>query len=201
MPDAKRSYTMTARADAARETGERILAATTAVFWEQPTDRISLDEVALRAGVTRQTVLRRFGSKDALLAAAADREGERVRAERGEVAPGDLPAAVRVLVAHYERVGDAVVRLLAEEARRPALRDIADRGRAYHAEWCEAVFAPWLRGLGRADRRRLHAQLALATDVHAWRLLRRERRLGRAQTEVALRELLERLLEPVARGG
>ena len=194
-PDGTRTYRMTARAEAARQTGDRILAATVELFWERPTEHISLEEVARRAGVTKQTVIRRFGGKEALLAAAADRETERVGAERGDVEPGDVPAAIRVLVAHYERVGDAVLRLLAEESRAPGLRAIADRGRAYHDAWCEAAFAPWLEPLRGGDRTRLHGQLVVVTDVHAWRQLRRDRGLTPAETELALRELVERLLD------
>ena len=41
-----------------------------------------------------------------------------------------VPAAVRVLVEHYEEMDDSVLRLLAEEQRMPSLRRIADAGRA-----------------------------------------------------------------------
>ncbi|HEX2102292.1 MAG TPA: helix-turn-helix domain-containing protein [Solirubrobacteraceae bacterium] len=189
----KRTYRMTARADAAQATGERILEAAGEVFWERPAQDISLEEVARRAGVTKQTVLRRFGSKAGLFAAAADREHERIRGERGEGVPGDVDGAVAALVAHYERLGDAVVRLLAEEVRHPELAVHADRGRAYHAGWCERAFAPALEGLGVAERERRLAQLITVTDVYAWKLLRRDRGLSRRATEVAMRELVEAL--------
>jgi AcrR family transcriptional regulator len=182
---------MTARADAARATGERILAAASDVFWEAPTDDISLDEVARRADVTRQTVLRRFASKAGLMAAAADRELERVRSERDDVAVGDVAGAVASLVEHYERRGDGVLRMLAEETRSPALREIADRGRRYHAGWCERVFAPALAGCGGTERERRLAQLVAVCDVYTWKLLARDRGLSRQETTTALRELLE----------
>jgi AcrR family transcriptional regulator len=186
---ARRPYRMAARAQAAQATAERILDAAIDGFWERP-GSVSLETVARRAGVTKQTVLRRFGSRAELVAAAAERELARVEAERGDVVPGDVAGAVRALVAHYERVGDAVLRLLAEEARRPELRTLAERGRAYHARWCERAFAPALDGLRGAERARRHAQLVVVTDVHAWKLLRRDRGLSRRQAETALRELL-----------
>src|SRR3712207_1583619 len=102
---ARRNYRMGARAEAARATGERILDAAIEVFWERPTDQISLEEVARRAGVTKQTVLRRFESKAGLVAAAAERMAAQVDDERKGVAPGDVRGAVEVVVAHYERVG------------------------------------------------------------------------------------------------
>jgi AcrR family transcriptional regulator len=190
----RRRYRMQARAEAAAATAERILDAAVAVFWERPVEDIPLEEVARRAGVSVQTVIRRFGGKDGLLAAAAERETERVRRQRDQAPVGDLPGAVRNLVDHYEELGVPVLRLLAQEDRSPALRALADRGRAYHAGWCERVFAPALTGLGGARRARRLAQLVAVTDVLTWKLLRRDRRLSRRQTELALIELLERLM-------
>ena len=190
----RRPYRMAARADSARATADRILDATTELFFERPTDRPSLEEVARRAGVAKQTILRRFGSKEALVTAAVERETERVSAERGGVVPGDVAGAVRAVVGHYERVGDGTMRMLAEEVRSPGVRAITDRGRAYHADWCARVFAPALEGRATADRDRALAQLIAVTDVYTWKLLRRDRGLSRRQTELALRELLEPLL-------
>ena len=184
---------MTVRDETALATGERILDAAVEVFWERPTESISLEEIARRAGVTKQTVLRRFGSRSELVAAAAERELARVERERGDVVPGDVAGAVRVLAAHYERVGDAVLRLLAEETRVPALAALAERGREYHARWCERAFAPALEPLRGSARSRRLAQLVAVTDVYAWMLLRRRRGLSRRQTEIALRELVEPL--------
>ena len=190
---ARRPYRMTARADAVRATEEGILDAAIAVFWQRPTEDISLVEIAHRAGTTKQTVLRRFKSKDLLFAAAVERAFAQTRDERDKVTPGDVEGAVRVLVAHYERVGDGVIRLLAEEGRNPALREIIDRGRAAHAAWCEQAFAPALDSLDGAARDRRIAQLVAVCDVYMWKLLRQDRRLSRRQTEMALCELLAAL--------
>src|SRR5215217_4333056 len=156
----KRPYRMQARAAAAAATGERILDAAVAVFWQRPVDDIPLEEVARRAGVSLQTVIRRFGGKQGLFAAAAQRETERVRRQRD---------------------------------RSPALRALADQGRAYHAAWCERVFAPALASLQGPERARRLAQLIAVTDVLTWKLLRRDRHLSRRQTELALIELLQPL--------
>jgi AcrR family transcriptional regulator len=80
-----RPYVMSARAEATARTGERILDAAIDLFWEQPTDRLSLEDVARRADVSVQTVIRRFGGKDGLLAAA----GEREAARRARAAPSE----------------------------------------------------------------------------------------------------------------
>ncbi|HWS58692.1 MAG TPA: TetR/AcrR family transcriptional regulator [Actinotalea sp.] len=189
-----RSYRQTARADAAAATGERILDATVELFWEQP-DGIVLNDVARAAGVTVQTVLRRFGTKADLLHAAASRERDKVASQRGTAPVGDTAAAVAVLVEHYEQLGDRVMRLLSEESRTPALREITDAGRALHREWCLRVFAPALTGRTGADHDRRLAQLVAVCDVYTWKLLRRDAGLDPEQTRVALVELLDPLME------
>lgn len=188
-----RPYRMTARAETATATGERILDAAIAVFWQAPLDDIPLEEIARRAGVSVQTVIRRFGGKHGLLAAAAERETERVTRQRAQAPVGDVPGAVRNLLDHYEELGLPVLRLLAQEDRSPTLRALADRGRAVHAQWCERVFAPTLAGLHGAGRARRLAQLIAVTDVLTWKLLRHDRRLSRHQTQLALIELLQPL--------
>ena len=59
--DTAREYRMTARADAAARTGERILEAALELFWEAPTTDISLAAVAARAGGAARTGSRRSG--------------------------------------------------------------------------------------------------------------------------------------------
>jgi AcrR family transcriptional regulator len=186
---------MQARAEAAQATADRILDAAIETFWEKPTDQISLDEVAGRAGVSVQTVIRRFGGKDGLMGAAAERSSQQVARQRDEAPAGDVRGAVRVLVAHYEEMGDRVLNMLAEEQRVPGLRAIADRGREMHRDWCARVFEPALERLRGADRERRLAQLVAVCDVQTWKLLRHDSRLTRRQTEAALVELLQPLME------
>ncbi|HET8754969.1 MAG TPA: TetR/AcrR family transcriptional regulator [Solirubrobacteraceae bacterium] len=190
-----RPYRMVARAESAAATGERIIGAAVEAFWESPGMQISLDEVARRAGVTVQTVIRRFGGRDGLFAAAVDREAERVAQRRREAPLGDAPRAVKVLLDHYEAMGDRVLALLAEEARDPALKPVVERGQIVHREWCARVFAPALATRTGVDRRRMLAQLVAVCDVYTWKLLRRDAGLSRRQTELAIVELLEPILE------
>jgi AcrR family transcriptional regulator len=191
--DDRRPYRMTSRAEAANATAERILDAVTELFWERPTDQVVLRDVAARAGVTVQTVLRKYGDKESLLAAAADRAMSRTAAERA-VMPGDVDTAIEVLLEHYERVGAQVLRLLAEEVRSPTLAEFAERGRALHREWCSAVFEDTLQSLSGVARQRRLAQVVAVCDVYTWKLLRLDAGLSRRQTQIALHELLGPLL-------
>jgi AcrR family transcriptional regulator len=58
------------------ETTAKILDAAYALFWRQGFARVSMDEVAARAGVTKRTLYQHFRSKDDLLAAALSRTSE-----------------------------------------------------------------------------------------------------------------------------
>jgi AcrR family transcriptional regulator len=193
--DAPRPYKMVARAQAAAATRERILDAAVELFWDSPAEPVALEDVAARAGVAVQTVIRRFGGRDGLFAAAAEREMSRTRSQRDEAPVGEVAGAVRVLLDHYEEMGDRVGRLLAEEQRSPVLSEVAERGRVLHREWCAQVFAPSLMRVAGSERRRRLAQLVAICDFYTWKLLRRDACLSRRQTELALVELLAPLTE------
>ena len=185
---------MQARADRAAETGQRIIDAALALFAERWLDQITLDEVAARAGVTVQTVIRRFGSKEGLIAATGELINATVLQQRDEAPAGDIAGVISNLMAHYEEVGDRVLRLLAQEERWPALRALADAGRAGHRAWVERKFAPFLAAADEPARARLLPALVAATDVYIWKLLRRDQGLDRARAEAVLRVMVGALL-------
>jgi AcrR family transcriptional regulator len=187
----KRRYTMAARADAAQQTGERILAAAFDRFRVALFDEVTLDQIAADAGVTVQTVIRRFGSKEGIVAALTQVREAGVTAQRGDAPTGDLAAALTNLMEHYEAEGDLMMHLLRQESRVPAFAAVAARGRQIHAQWCARVFAPWLDARSGVDRRRLSAQLVAVCDLYTWHLLRRQQGLSQRQTKLALLELLE----------
>jgi AcrR family transcriptional regulator len=186
----QRPYRMRARAETAEATARAIIAAARALFAERPYDQVSLPVIAERAGVTVQTVLRRFGCKEDLFAAAAQQRSGQIRADREAAPPGDLTH----LVAHYERWGDEQAYLLAQEVRVEAIRAITDAGRRYHRDWVSRAYAPALATLPPATRRRKLAQLTAVTDLGTWRLLRRELGLGQDQTAAAIAELVDACL-------
>ena len=185
---------MVARAEAAADTATRILDACEALFYEAPGRDATLDQVADRAGVSVQTVIRRFGGRDGLFAATAERASSRVTSHRDTAPAGDLDGALDVLYDHYEEHGDRVMRMLADEARSERLAGILAQGRASHAAWCQRVFAPALAGRRGAARELLLAQLVAVCDVYTWKVLRRDRGLGRAHSQRAVRALLEPLV-------
>jgi AcrR family transcriptional regulator len=184
---------MGVRAEQVEATRDRILSSAAESFTTRFFDDVSLDEVATAARTTVQTVIRHFGSKDALFRAAADWMSDRMVAPREGAGPGDVDTAIKGLVEHYEQWGGAVLLVLAQEEHVPAIRPVTDEGRAYHRAWVGQHFANLLDGRRGAARARLQAQLAAVTDVYTWKLLRRDSGLSRSQTEIAIRELVEAL--------
>jgi AcrR family transcriptional regulator len=175
---------MSARAEAAAATGERLVAAAYRRFTTLPYEEVRLRDIAADAGVTVQTLHHRFGSKDEMLSAAYQWWGDQETLRRDAAPVGDVAGAVRNVFDHYEAHGDAILRMLAQEDRIPAIREMTDLGREYHRDWTRRVFAPLLEELPRGPRRerRLNA-LVVATDVLVWKLLRRDMKLSRGEAE------------------
>ena len=90
---------MGARAEAAAEIGRKILCATMEAYRERFFDQVSLEDIAERAGVTVQTILRRYSSKDDLIAAAANEARQLLRSQRDE-ARRERDPADGVVLAH-----------------------------------------------------------------------------------------------------
>ena len=104
-----------------------------------------------------------------------------------------MAAAVDVVIDHYELRGDGVALLLAQETTDPQVRRITDSGRRLHRDWVETVFAPYFPD-SYAARTELIDLLAVATDVHTWRQLRRDRGLDRTTTTRRMNRLVSALL-------
>lgn len=190
-PGHKRAYRMTARADAAAATRERLLEAAWRRFANCPYEQVRLSEIAAEAKVSVQTLHGHFGSKEQLFTAVAERWGREEIARRDEAPVGEVRGAVAVLFERYEANGSIVLRMLSEEDRIPAVRRITDAGRAYHRDWAARTFQPLLRGLrGQARERRL-AAMVVATDLLVWKLLRHDMQLERASAERIVSEMLE----------
>lgn len=190
----KRRYTMTARADKARETRERICAAAAELYRERAIEDFTLDDVARRARTTVQTVLRAFGSKEDLVLAALTslvQSGTPMK----PVQCADPADAVREIFDIYEAVGDVVIARLADERRLPALKSSLDEGRAGHAEWVARVFEPYT-----CENPQIFEMLNALTDVYIWKLLRRDRGLSRASAESVVTAMISCVLKECSDG-
>jgi AcrR family transcriptional regulator len=185
-----RTYSQGQRAESTAATRRAILEAAIQLFRVDGDPDPSLEKVAARAGCSTRSVIRHFGSKEELFEAAmADTLGAVVESRRVE--PGDVEGGVRLLVDHYEAMGDEVMRWLASAERYPLVRRATEAGTELHRELIAATFEPQLSGLAAAERRRRLAALATVTDVYVWHLLRRREGLGRDAAEAEIRNLVE----------
>jgi len=191
-------YRLGKRAASQERTRRRIVAAGEDLLRKRWYDDVSLREVAAEAGVALQTVVNHFGSKGGLLAAVAESVGTRVDSRRDEVAVRDVAGGVEMLVDEYEELGDAIVRMIALEGRVDELTPLLAHGRAVHREWVERVFSEWLVDPDPAERERRTVMLIAATDVLTWKILRREQRLSRHDTEAAMVESARALVDRFA---
>ena len=81
-----------ARAHAEQQTRAALLDAADEAFLSGPWEQASLEEIACAAGVTKQTLLRHFGSKDGLLQRVLLRAFKEVEEQRLSVPTDDVAA-------------------------------------------------------------------------------------------------------------
>lgn len=187
-----RPYRQVARAQASAELHGRVLDAVDALFLPSADSAaFSLPDVAHNAGTTVQTVLRHFGTKAGLIAAAAERGTQRVLEQRRAVPVGDTAATAAYLAAHYEEVGSWVLRLLQLEVQLPSVAVVTDSGRQMHRRWVEESLVPLLGPAPAAARRRHSAVLVAVTDLLTWRVLRHEQGLRQDDYQQALHDTLD----------
>ncbi|HUA74916.1 MAG TPA: TetR/AcrR family transcriptional regulator [Solirubrobacteraceae bacterium] len=176
-----RVYSQVARAEGEERTRTALLDAATRTFFEEDWTGTSLEAIAAEAGVTKQTLLRHFGSRDGLARAAFERAKGAVVAQRAAAPAGDVEGAVENLLDHYEAFGDRALKLEALPPGAPG-HEFVQEGRKLHYEWVEAVFEPLLGWAKGSERKRRRAALIAICDVHTWRLL--SRHLGQSRHEV-----------------
>jgi AcrR family transcriptional regulator len=191
-----RPYVMRSRAEQTAQTRQRILQATLSLAFERPIVGIALSEVAERARVSVQTILRQFGSRESLFDSAQEFAEREVLAER-DTQPGDIEHALDTIVKHYELRGDGVLLLLGQESWEPRAARITASGRQLHRDWVERAFNPILATDDTDERETLIDLLVVATDVFTWKLLRRDRGHSPAETIARMKRMVEALLERI----
>ncbi len=183
-----------ARVQTAEQTRAALLDAAEAELHGERWERASLETLARRAGVTKQTLLRHFGSKDGLLMQALGRGVAELLDQRLRGPSGDVAGAVESLLDHYEVWGERSLRIDAWQGGPPPLAQISRLAREAHCNWVEYAFGPWLAPLREPTRTRRRAALIALCDVHAWWLLANDLALPRAEVKATLTAAIERLV-------
>jgi AcrR family transcriptional regulator len=197
-----RAYRQELRARQTDANTTRIVDATLALIAAAPrVSQITLEDIARESGLTVRTILRRFGSRDHALEAGFVRLKEEFGRMRVAPPGGDLEGAVKSLLDQYEQIGPLNMRALEQEHELPLLHQTLDEARRYHREWLADVFAPSLARFAADERERRLTALYAATDIYLWKLLRRDLKQGRRQTEETFRRLVRGVLAaPSPRG-
>ena len=189
-----RPYAKVARAEAEERTRAALLDAAERLFFERGEQGMSLSAVAAEAGVTKQTLLRHFGSKDGLTEQTFARAFDDVRDQRWDVPGDDVERAVDNLLDHYDAVGDRALKIDAMDGV-PAVAVWVRRARELHYDWVDHAFAAFLREVRGSERARRRAALIALCDVHSWRTLSQHLGLDRGEVRATLVLAINRLLE------
>jgi AcrR family transcriptional regulator len=186
---------MSARTEAKAATRDRIAHATLPLLLNWAYEEVTLESIAEAAGVSHQTVLNHYGSKEGAALAAIELLREQTDHVRQQARGGDVASVVAALMTQYERFGDANVRWAMAGERLGRLGSLVRAARRAHHDWLQRVLANRLPASANERRRTVNA-LHAVTDVYTWKLLRRDLSLGRAETERTMATMVEALLEP-----
>jgi AcrR family transcriptional regulator len=191
-----RAYRQVARAQALEQTRDALLDAAETTFFAGRWQEAPLEEIAATAGVTKQTLLRHFGSKDGLREQAMARALERVHDQRWAAPTRDVAGAVANLLDHYAAVGERAMLISRLPARGDGTPDeVGATSRQLHYDWVDHAFGTWLADLPDPARARRRAALIALCDVQAWWLLSHDLGLSRAEVQATLTDAIHRLLE------
>jgi AcrR family transcriptional regulator len=181
-----RPYAMRERAEAAAATRGRIIASARELLVDHSFEEMTIEAIAKGAETTGRTVLRIFGSKEELFAHALHSLGQFGYAP---ITPGDLNALISGTYDFYERIGDTVIRWLADEPRVPALHEHLTIGRKHLRAWVAAAFEPALNRFDGESRKEAHDALIVVFDVYTWKLLRRDFALSRRAAQARMKRM------------
>lgn len=190
----RRTYRKVARARREEQTREALLEAAIDELYGGRWPKTSLEAISAKAGVTKQTLLRHFGSREGLLVQAMVRSASQVLDQRWSTPVGDLEGAVENLLDHYEAWGERSLRIGAWEDGPNFLAKLSQVARNVHYDWVEHAFAPWLDPLDVEAKSRLRAELIVLCDVHTWRLLSHDLKLPRSEVRSILLDLIGRVV-------
>lgn len=192
----RRPYKRMARTtEAQRRTRTALLNVAMEEFIGGGWEKLSLQELADRAQVTKQALLHHFGSKDGLLTQAMASTTAEMYTPCRSTAPGDVGGAVENLLDHYEEWGERSLRVGTWlESGPPVLANISRLARQMRHEWVEDAFAPQLERRCGDAHVRCRAALITLCDVHTWWLLSHDLEFERAAVRATLTTAIEALL-------
>jgi AcrR family transcriptional regulator len=191
----QRPYRQVARAETQQRTRTALLDAATEEFYGGRWQQVSLEALAKRAGTTKQTLLRHFGSKEDLLLQTLLRAYQEIHAQRWSAPRGNLKGTIDNLLDHYEKWGERARRMSTFHGDTSDLDSFARAARQFHYTWVEYAFDPWLQRHRGKARERCRASLIVLCDVHTWWTLSHDLELTRAEVHATLSNLIKATVE------
>jgi AcrR family transcriptional regulator len=190
-----RAYTQVARAEAQERNRDALIDAAAQAFFSGRWEQMSLTEMSVSAGVTKQTLLRHFGSKQGLLEQMLQRGYDQVRDQRWAAPTDDLAGAVDNLLDHYEQFGERSLAIGSGVGANPAVAELGRVARQLHYDWIDHAFGHWLNRKRGNSRIRCRASLIALCDVQAWWIWSHDLGLARADVRATLIQVLQTLLK------
>jgi AcrR family transcriptional regulator len=190
--------TIDGRSARAQRTREAVIDALTGLLREGEVDP-NAQEIADRAGVSMRSIYVHFASLEDLHRAVAEQVTTEVLGLLSPIDPdAPLPARIAELASQRAVINEQIGPFRRASARReptsPVLAERRAIARKASREQVARVFARELEPLDRDAHRRRVAALDAAISGESWDLLRTSHRLSVDESELAVREALERLL-------
>jgi AcrR family transcriptional regulator len=186
---------MEQRAKSSAQTAEKIILSTLQLWKEKPLNEITLESIADKSGVTIRTILRKFGSRDGLIQSCLSHDASIIIEERAHAPEGDIDGILHALLSNYEKMGDAGIRTIYMENELEEAKDIGEKGRKIHREWCARVFAPFLPDSGYEEYEIKLTAFITATEIYLWKLLRKDLGYDEDKTFRVFKMLVEGLVK------
>lgn len=190
-----RSYSMVQRARSAAKTKENIILSTLQLWKEMSINVITLEKIAEKSGVTIRTILRKFNSRDGLIQACLEHDASTIIEERTSAPVGNIDGILHALLSNYEKMGEAGIRTIYLENELKEARDIGEKGRKVHREWCAHVFAPFLPEPEHQEYEIRLTAFLTSTEIYLWKLLRKDLGYDAERTFQVFKMLVEGLVE------
>lgn len=194
MPD-RRPYNSPLRARQTEETRETILAALERCLARSDAVEVSIDAVAVEAGVERRTVFRQFASREALFDAFWMWFNTRLDLKLAPDDPAELAQAPRAAFARFDEA-EGVTRASLHSRSGRAMRE---RTTAARREAFARALVPLLEGRPEAERRRVTALAHLLYSAPAWEVMKDFGGLTGAEAGEAASWALELILSAITR--
>jgi len=194
MNKAKSAYDNSKRQTDAEKTKIKILRAFGDLWSDYSIKDITLEMVAIEAGLTTKTILRKFGSKDGLTNESLSYLATEIESERTSAKAGNVDDILKALLSNYEKIGEAAIRTINLESELKIARQIGAKGRQLHRDWCIRMFAPYLPGEQTADYEIQLTSFIAATEIYLWMLMRKDLKLSKEKTFSIFKNLIEGLI-------